>query len=359
MQSAHCIVFVTNIETPIIYRHFLRLQSETDSMLDTFLCVNESPPLYWASERHRADFRFTLGDARLLLPKRYSECAEKGGEILPGFPDLAYMPALLSSELAKFGYVWMLEYDVDYAGHWRQFFQQFMDNPADLLGTTLFPREQSNDWCHWDWFKPPESVGSDHCFRAFLPIVRFSRRMLDRYQEAMATGGWRGHTQAIYPTLASYSGFAIEDIGGWGPLTPLIRRGLNYNNAPTAPDLCPGTMVWNELKHILYFYEAPELFPKTGYLYHPVKTQLRMLTQVAKQLNTELTKVRDQLHEQEMQIAADVALRREYEKEIAGLRARSERHEAQIAAIFSSNSWRLTKPLRWINQLRPRARLST
>ena len=62
MQSNHCIVFVTNIETSIIYRHFLRLQSETDSMLDTFLCVNESPPLYWASERQRADFRFSLDD---------------------------------------------------------------------------------------------------------------------------------------------------------------------------------------------------------------------------------------------------------------------------------------------------------
>ena len=231
------------------------------------------------------------------------------------------MPALLSSELAKYGYVWMLEYDVDYAGHWREFFQQFVDNPADLLGTALFPREQSKGWCYWDLFKPPESVGSEHYFRAFLPIVRFSRRMLNCYQEAIATGDWRGHTEAIYPTLASYSGFAIEDIGGWGPLTPLIRRGLNYNNAPTDPHLCPGTMICNELRHVSYFYETPELFPKAGYLYHPVKS-LRALAQVTKQLSTELTKVRDQLHEQEVLIAAEVALRREYEREIAGLRAR-------------------------------------
>ena len=50
--------------------------------------------------------------------------------------------------------------------------------------------------------------------RSFLPIARFSRRMINCYVDAVRDGRWRGHSEALYPTLARYNGLQIQYLGG-------------------------------------------------------------------------------------------------------------------------------------------------
>jgi hypothetical protein len=115
-------------------------------------------------------------------------------------------------------------------------------------------------------------VATAHHLRSFLPIVRFSRGMMDCYVRAVESGGWRGHTEALYPTIASFNSLVIEDLGGKGPFTRPSMFGKNYVNTPTADgDLLPGTFVYRPVKNAAYFHEAPERFSQPGYLYHPVK----------------------------------------------------------------------------------------
>jgi hypothetical protein len=43
----------------------------------------------------------------------------------------------------------------------------------------------------------------------------------------MQDGTWGGHTEALFPTIASYNHLVIEDIGGTDPFTQPLMRGMN------------------------------------------------------------------------------------------------------------------------------------
>ncbi len=264
------IVFVTHIESEPVHKHFLRLKAEIQGLLDVFLCVHE--PAWRAAEPLPADFRLSASDAGDTLPTRHAAMMQRGRGILPGYTDLAYMPALLSQRLSAYAHIWVMEYDVDYAGPWDEFFSPLMENQTDLLGAMLYPRAQFTEWFHWRWFETPAEVSVLHHTRSFLPIVRFSRPMLDCYATAMRNPAWRGHTEALYPTIARHHGLTIEDIGGSGPFTPPSFRGKNYLCYPSPNgELLLGTLIYRPTQHNAYFMEAPGRFPARGYLYHPVK----------------------------------------------------------------------------------------
>ena len=197
--------------------------------------------------------------------------SQEAAQLRPDLPTLTYMPALLNPRLSDYSHFWIVEYDVDYAGHWDQFFSQFVDSQADLIGTTFYPRHQSLDWMWWPSFEAPPTVSGAHHTRSFIPIARFSRRMILQYEKAVRGGEWRGHVEALLPTIALHHGFTIEDLGGNGPFTPRALAGKNYSNTPSSALLRPGTFTTAPANHSAYFHEAPEIFPTPEYLYHPVK----------------------------------------------------------------------------------------
>jgi hypothetical protein len=283
-RRSQALVFLTHIETERIYAHFLRLKNTTRGLLDVFLCVHEPTPHVDSAIRLRADFRISSRDEEQILPKRFAEKLERGGAITPGFPDLAYMPAILSPRLSSYGHIWLMEYDVDYSGDWKDFFTPLVARQADLLATTILPRNLCPGWTHWRWVGVPIEVSPNHHICSFNPIVRFSRPMLNCYLESMQSGKWRGHTEALYATLASYNSLLIEDIGGLGPFTPPSMRALNYFNKVSANDIAmsPGTFVYAPVSHFDYFYEAPDHFSEHGYLHHPVKVAAKLSTVAVK-----------------------------------------------------------------------------
>lgn len=266
MQAA---VLVTHIESEAVNQHFKRLKADTQGLLDVFLCVHE-PAQRKDVDALTPDFRVSPADETTRLSQRYAEKMRRGGTIIPGFADLTFMPLLLD-QLSHYPHVWGLEYDVDFAGAWSDFFSPLIGRPADLLGTTFYPRTQCPDWMWWSSLETPAEVSLADHVRSFIPIVRLSRRMIDCYAKAVESGGWRGHHEALYPTIARHHGLTIEDLGGDGPFTPQSLRGRNYFNNPLDGRLMPGTVTTRPPKQTVYFHVAPETFPLGGYLYHPVK----------------------------------------------------------------------------------------
>jgi hypothetical protein len=263
------VVFLTHTLSDRIYNHFLRLKKETRVHLDSFLCLHRTEG---REGEGVADFIVARREEENTLPARFAEKMRRGGSITPGFVDLAFMPALLSTRLSSYEYLWTIEYDVDFAGHWSEFFMPLLSSRADLMGTTFYSQSDCPGWDLWAWFKAPEAVSRRHYIRSFGPIVRFSRRMLKAYVTAVEQETWRGHFEALFPAIASYNSFALEDLGGNGPFTPTSRRGKNYINTPS-PDgyLTPGTFVHAPAIGTAYFHEAPERFSPRGYLWHPIK----------------------------------------------------------------------------------------
>jgi hypothetical protein len=287
------IVFLTHIKSESVLRHFQRLREETKELLTVLLCVHEPglaqaklaapPQLRRISNRILAafqlqakyctptpDFTTDAESGARLLPHRFAEMQRRGLWYNTGFPDLAYMPALLSKRLREFEYIWLLENDVDYAGNWRDFFCRTMGSCADLLGTCIYARQPDDDWCHWSWFQTPPEISFYHHTRSFNPIVRFSRRMLSLYVSSMQDDRWQGHTEALYATIARHHGFTISDLGGTGAFCPEQWRGKNYHN-PWMDGWHKYTFIDAPSVQSAYFHQRPKQYLQRDVLYHPVK----------------------------------------------------------------------------------------
>src|ERR1700712_4504681 len=156
------VVLITHIESGRIYKHFLRLKAECRDHLDAYFCVHMSAGSR-AEPGHEAqpDFRLSGSDEEACLSARHAEKLARGGTVVPGFTDLTYMPALLSPRLANYSHIWIVEYDVDFAGRWDRFFASVAGSEADLIGTTIYPRQQSLDWMGWPIFEPPPRVSHE------------------------------------------------------------------------------------------------------------------------------------------------------------------------------------------------------
>jgi hypothetical protein len=271
-MQKHAAIFLTHIEDERIFRSFQRLQQQAGSLIDMHLCMNDSAAPYRSKLARHRHSSTTDHDARDIMPVRVQQMVARGNGLIPGICDLAYVPAALSPSLAAYEYVWFIEYDVDFAGHWGTLFTSLHDSRADLLTTTLYPKADCPDWAHWLWLQTPSGLRDDQRIRCFAPIARFSRRFLQVYVEAINSLAWRGHHEALYPTIAKHSGLTIEDIGGSGPFTPPERRTRHYLNNPGKDgELRSGTFVFQPVQQFSYFHEAASEFKLRDLLYHPIK----------------------------------------------------------------------------------------
>jgi hypothetical protein len=279
------IVFVTHSQSERVLRHFGRLRAETRGLLATFLCVHDPSQLEHdrrirpggksetGKDMLATEFRVDETNDESLLPRRYAQMRRAKRSYNTGFTDLTYMPALSSRYLSSYDYVWVVEYDVDFAGNWREFFLVVMRSQADFLGANLYPRQAQDNWVQWSWFSTPPGVPHHQHVRSFNPISRFSRRMISLYLQAMQSDLWQGHTEALLPTIALEYGLSISDLGGRGPFCPEQWRGKNYHYDEGYRS---GTFVHAPPVQFAYFHEKPGRFIARNVLYHPVKVDMSL-----------------------------------------------------------------------------------
>lgn len=255
-MKPQALVFLTHIRASKIYKQFQRVKEQAAPQIRASLYLNQL-----GQGTLTPNGELIPDDGAGLLPHRQAERKREG------FHDLIFVPILMSS-LREYDHVWLLEYDVDYAGDWGDFFARTMNSEADFLGTTIYTREQSQSWGHWQSFGSPPEVTCH--LRSFDPICRFSKRMIACYLDALRDTRWHGHFEALLPTIAQHNSLRIEDLGGMGPFCPKRWRGANYSNNPEDPLLSPGSFVFRPSRHS-YYYEAPETFSHRELLYHPIK----------------------------------------------------------------------------------------
>ncbi len=254
-------LFFSHLRTDRVERHYDRLVEETQGLVEWHFAYNpENKPA------PRLDVAYQ--PAEQCMPRRCRRAVENGG-ILGGYTDTAMLPCMLALDS---DFVWVVEYDVDFSGCWRELFAQFAANDADLLTTTLVPLEESQQWYWWHSARVPPNVTADCIFRAFHPIFRMSRRLAHIYREATENAEWDGHYEFLIPTVAATAGLRIEDIGGSRPDRPETWASSNYVNQPSDPHLTPGTFRWRPPQP-RYFHEAPGDFGLSAKLYHPVKPE--------------------------------------------------------------------------------------
>jgi hypothetical protein len=264
MNSHNAIVWLSYFDDPEAEAAFDKLSSEA-SKWGGVIKVRHDPQ----ESRERGPSEISVSDADIAaaLPTRFDQMRRLGRAVNRGFPDLLQFAVV--QKLPDFDFYWFLEYDVDFTGSWSTFFSAFADNPADLLGTTLYPRSLSEGWFHWNWFKSPADVDTRNVVRGFFPINRISRRFIQSYSQQAEK--WEGHREALFPSIALYSGLAVEDIGGDGPMTPHHCRGRFYFNT-SDPQLGEGTFRFYPRVDSHYFPNRVDALP-SDHLWHPIKTE--------------------------------------------------------------------------------------
>jgi hypothetical protein len=166
--------------------------------------------------------------------------------------------------LPAYEFIWAIEYDVAYSGHWMTFFRDFDGNRSDLLATSIVRYKTIPNWPLWKSLEVPEGVvlSDDAKLRSFDPCLRISRRAVELLI-AEYRKGWAGNSECVMPTVLQLAGGVIEDIGGDGEFTPEERRNRHYRSTATNSGLAPGTFIFRPT------FSKPGDEPNT--LWHPVK----------------------------------------------------------------------------------------
>ena len=262
-------IFFTHVRTPRVRRHFRRLVAESRGEVTWHFILNPD-----AGARPKAPFAYD--DPADVMAGRY-RAMERNGGVQGGFLDTALFPVLRA---LRADHLWVMEYDVDFAGRWSDLFAPFAGNDADLLTTTLMHRSEFAGWTHWGQAAAPPWVPEDRMIRGLHPLMRLSRDLVNWYPTAMADDAWRGHYEFTLPTSALAAGARVEDLGGDGSFTPPERRGKTYVGR-TAEGLGDVTFGFRPVRP-RYFHEAPEQFDRPGLVYHPVKPGVRAWSKASK-----------------------------------------------------------------------------
>ncbi len=143
-------------------------------------------------------------------------------------------------ENPQYAHYWLMEYDVRFTGHWKDFFAHFAGNRSDLLATTIFDYDFRPGWDNWKTLRAPRSIPEQERVRALLSFCRLSNAALQTVHRAYRDG-WSGHYEVTIPTILKTQGLAIEDFGGGGRYVAPGNHGRFYRNSPEIGGLAPGT----------------------------------------------------------------------------------------------------------------------
>ena len=251
-------LFVSHMATARVKAHFLRLQNETAGLIDWYFVLNRGthPNPSWDVD---------IESPETVMPARHAEMLQNGG-VQGGYLDTVIFPCVLALPQQ---FVWVMEYDVDFSGHWRDFFSQFDRDNTDLLTTTITPRQTCPTWHWWRNARAPSTVDDQDWARAFHPVMRISKKMAALYCDTVADGAWSGHYEFTVPTVALATGCSLKDLSQKPNETAMSRP--NYTNTPKSPQLSPGTFVWRPSRKA-YFHEKGVTFVERNMLHHPIKT---------------------------------------------------------------------------------------
>ena len=127
-----------------------------------------------------------------------------------------------------YDYYWFMEYDVRFAGNWKDFFSFFELNNADFISSHIEYQEDAPSWTRWNEISLINISDEEiHLVKSFNPICRLSNKMLRMLQERSLLGD-KGHYEVLLPTLANKFKLKLFDIGGVGTFSSKTTPNLFY-----------------------------------------------------------------------------------------------------------------------------------
>jgi hypothetical protein len=257
--SRTVVLFSSHLIGDTVLARLQKLRTEAPANHDVFFYYDETRLSHKQATRVAGP---ALGHGSHDWP-RYKRACSYFPDKIPGNEDGMLLSAF--HRLPAYDNYWYLEYDVVYSGHWGNFFENFANNPADMLSTSIARHDRIPDWPPWKSLELPDGIvlPRQQWLRSFNPVLRLSRTALETLSSEYQQYGWAGHSECVVPTVLAYRGLRIEDIGGDGEFVPPGRENRHYRNNWLSRSLTPGTFVFRPA--------MSSAGPEPNLLWHPVK----------------------------------------------------------------------------------------
>lgn len=252
------VLIVSHQITDTLIEKYHRIRAAFAGYGDTVLLLNKEDGEEYAMPENVDCVTFSID---MLNGLCYEPIAET---LVPGSNHFALLWFYLS--YPGYRYYWNIEYDVEFTGDWKVFFDEFNTMSADFIATHLKWFKEDRYWYWWNSYQGVTlKVTPEQLIRSFNPIYRISSRALSFLDEFLKAGN-SGHHEVLVPTALHHSGFRLLDFGGKGSFVlPGYEERFYLSNESTCPSLPFGTMIHKpDLGNPFAFHIADKLF-------HPVK----------------------------------------------------------------------------------------
>ncbi len=212
------VMLLTNRTDYAVRERYHKLVNDYGRRADVFLLFDKSVSMY-CDELSGFDRVYTFS-VQELLDDGYSA-------LKIGFLGNCHYPLLkFHKDYPEYDYCWVVEDDVLFSGDWNVLFDTFSDDPADLVAAYIRKYEDEPNWYWWSSVRTPDGVALSHddLYASFNPVYRLSAKALKCLETEMRNG-WRGHFEAVVPTVIAKHGMSMRDLGGTGRF---VRNGDEY-----------------------------------------------------------------------------------------------------------------------------------
>lgn len=247
------ILLLTNRTDYAVYDKYKKMLRDYGKRADVFLLFDTSKSVdYPITECFENIYTFNVSE---LIHEGYTALEN-------GFLGNCHYPLLkFRKDYSEYEYYWLVEDDVMFSGDWSVLFDAFICDKSDLLTTKIRNYADEPEWYWWRSIKAPKDtfLSENDLFASFNPIYRLSFKALDCLEIEMHKG-WRGHFEAIVPTIVAMYGLTMRDMGGEGRF---VKRGTE--NKFYTHD----THTWTPLR-------VQKIIPNM--IYHPIKEKVSKRT---------------------------------------------------------------------------------
>ena len=223
------ILLLTNRTDGTIRNRYEKLEREYGQKADIFLLFDNSASIDNPELEHfHRIYRFSVSD---LIDEGYVALES-------GFLGNCHYPLLkFHKDYPEYDYCWLIEDDVVFSGNWSIFFDAFIKDSSDLLAAKIRSYADDPYWYWWSSVKTPEgmTLSTHELYASFNPIYRMSARAMECLDIEMRNG-WRGHFEALIPTIIVKHGLTKCDIGNDGVYTDETHTWMSLQVQPLVPN---------------------------------------------------------------------------------------------------------------------------
>jgi hypothetical protein len=150
-----------------------------------------------------------------------------------------------------FDYLWFIENDVVCNGDWKETLDKCNGITTDFLATSVASIHQEPNWAGWGYTFWAYDVPYAERWKAFVPISRHSRKLIELYRENL--GKISCYCESYFATLCA-------------------RSGMSMDNFPT--DMIGSYYTWffQDPDAVKFFEDICAAHPNEHRLYHPIKS---------------------------------------------------------------------------------------